>query len=241
MRVGTIIAFEDGSEAEVLERITDKKWRLRFRTVDAFDAFLEHYGRPPLPPYIKRNAQDANRAEDLARYQTVYARTPGSIAAPTAGLHFSDDVLATLAAAGVPCVRVTLHVGIGTFLPIEAGNVEDHRMHEEYYEIGPEAAETINSAARVIAVGTTATRTIESAADERGIVRPASAYTGLYIYPGYRFKRVGGLVTNFHLPKSSLLLLVSAFAGRDCIREAYAKAMAEGYRFYSFGDCMLIL
>ncbi len=241
VRVGTTIFFEDGSEAEVLERVTDKKWLLHFRTEGDFTAFLDRYGRPPLPPYIKRRAQDENRVEDLARYQTVYAKTPGSIAAPTAGLHFSDEILSSLIAAGIPCVRVTLHVGLGTFLPIETEMVEDHRMHEEYFEIGAEAAEAINSASRVIAVGTTSTRTIESAADERGRIQPASAYTGLYIYPGYRFKRVGGLITNFHLPKSSLLLLVSAFAGQTCIRDAYAKAMTERYRFYSYGDCMLIL
>ena len=162
------------------------------------------------------------------------------MAAPTAGLHFSDDVLAGLESAGIRRVSVTLHVGIGTFLPIETEQVEDHRMEEELYEIGEEAADVINSASRVVAVGTTSTRTIESAADEKGRVKAGPGRTGLYIYPGYRFKRIGGLVTNFHLPKSSLLLLVSAFAGTDLIRKAYAGAVKERYRFYSYGDCMLI-
>ncbi len=240
IRTGTPIAFEDGSRAEVLERISDKKWLLSFRTETPFEDFLDRCGRPPLPPYIKR-APDGCSAADRERYQTVYARMPGSIAAPTAGLHFSDAVLEDLRSSGIPVVSVTLHVGIGTFLPIETESVEDHRMEEEPYEIGEEAAEAINAATRVIAVGTTATRTLETAADERGRVRPASGSTGLYIYPGYRFKRVGGLITNFHLPQSSLLLLVSAFAGKELIGKAYAAAIKEKYRFYSYGDCMLIL
>ena len=241
VRSGTVIFFEDGSQAEVVDRITEKKWLLQFRTATPFDEFLNRYGKPPLPPYIKRKALDNCSAEDLERYQTVYAKMPGSIAAPTAGLHFSAEVLAALSSIGVRCVSVTLHVGFGTFLPIETAVVEAHRMEEEYYEIGEEAAEAINAASRVIAVGTTSTRTIESVADERGRIRAASGYTGLYIYPGFQFKRVNGLITNFHLPKSSLLLLVSAFAGKDLIGTAYRKAMAEKYRFYSYGDCMLIL
>jgi S-adenosylmethionine:tRNA ribosyltransferase-isomerase len=234
------LLFEDGSEVEVLEKISDKKWLLRFRTETPFEEFLNRYGKPPLPPYIKREQSEIN-PEDRQRYQTIYARMPGSIAAPTAGLHFSHQVMSDLDNAGIRRVSVTLHVGFGTFLPIEAENIEEHRMEKEYFEIGEEAAEAINSASRVIAVGTTATRTLESAADEHGHIKAASGYTNLYAYPGYRFKRVNSLITNFHLPKSSLLLLVSAFAGKETIREAYAKAMKERYRFYSYGDCMLIM
>ena len=240
VRVGMSLLFEDGSEVEVLEKISDKKWLLRFRTEIPFEEFLNRYGKPPLPPYIKREQSDTN-PEDRQRYQTIYARMPGSIAAPTAGLHFSHQVMSDLDNAGIRRVSVTLHVGFGTFLPIEAENIEEHRMEEEYFEIGEEAADAINSASRVIAVGTTATRTLESATDEHGHVKAASGYTNLYAYPGYRFKRVNSLITNFHLPKSSLLLLVSAFAGKETIREAYAKAMKERYRFYSYGDCMLIM
>jgi S-adenosylmethionine:tRNA ribosyltransferase-isomerase len=240
VRVGMSLLFEDGSEVEVLEKISDKKWLLRFRTETPFEEFLNRYGKPPLPPYIKREQSEIN-PEDRQRYQTIYARMPGSIAAPTAGLHFSHQVMSDLDNAGIRRVSVTLHVGFGTFLPIEAENIEEHRMEEEYFEIGEEAAEAINSASRVIAVGTTATRTLESAADEHGHIKAASGYTNLYAYPGYRFKRVNSLITNFHLPKSSLLLLVSAFAGKETIREAYAKAMKERYRFYSYGDCMLIM
>jgi S-adenosylmethionine:tRNA ribosyltransferase-isomerase len=240
VRVGMSLLFEDGSEVEVLEKISDKKWLLRFRTETPFEEFLNRYGKPPLPPYIKREQSEIN-PEDRQRYQTIYARMPGSIAAPTAGLHFSHQVMSDLDNAGIRRVSVTLHVGFGTFLPIEAENIEEHRMEKEYFEIGEEAAEAINSASRVIAVGTTATRTLESAADEHGHIKAASGYTNLYAYPGYRFKRVNSLITNFHLPKSSLLLLVSAFAGKETIREAYAKAMKERYRFYSYGDCMLIM
>ena len=239
VRTGSRVFFEDGSEAVLEERVSDKKWLVRFRTGSPFDEFLDKFGRPPLPPYIRRDPGE-QEPSDLERYQTIYARVPGSVAAPTAGLHFSDDVLAGLESAGIRRVSVTLHVGIGTFLPIETEQVEDHRMEEELYEIGEEAADVINSASRVVAVGTTSTRTIESAADEKGRVKAGPGRTGLYIYPGYRFKRIGGLVTNFHLPKSSLLLLVSAFAGTDLIRKAYAGAVKERYRFYSYGDCMLI-
>lgn len=241
VRTGMSILFPDGSEARVLERISDKKWYVRFRTEAPFELFLELYGKPPLPPYIKRDRKAGDPVEDRERYQTIYARAPGSIAAPTAGLHFSEEVLAGLDSAGIRRVSVTLHVGFGTFLPIETENIEEHRMEKEFYEISPEAAEIINGASRVIAVGTTSTRTLESAADERGRIEASSGFTALYIYPGYRFKRINGLVTNFHLPKSSLLLLVSAFAGAELIRDAYRKAMAERYRFYSYGDCMLIL
>jgi S-adenosylmethionine:tRNA ribosyltransferase-isomerase len=231
-----------GAKGSVVARLSEKKWLMAFCSPDGFDAHLERFGRAPLPPYIKRKkSADPDQSADRERYQTVYAKPAGSIAAPTAGLHFTEKVLAALRSGGVQIASVTLHVGIGTFLPIEAENVEDHVMQKEYFEISEEAARIINAARRVIAVGTTSTRTLESAADKDGRVRPQSGETDLYIYPGYAFKRVDGLLTNFHLPQSSLFLLASAFAGTDFIREAYAHAVGQRYLFYSYGDCMLIV
>ncbi|MDZ4164805.1 MAG: tRNA preQ1(34) S-adenosylmethionine ribosyltransferase-isomerase QueA [Smithellaceae bacterium] len=227
-----------GGKARVLERISDKKWLLSFETEQPFADFLERYGEVPLPPYIKR--PEGPSQHDRERYQTVYARLPGSVAAPTAGLHFTPQLLETLKANGVRVARITLHVGHGTFQPMLAENVEDHTIDDEFYEITPEAAEAINSARRVIAVGTTSIRTLESASDEKGIVLPSAGATDLYIYPGYRFKRVNAVITNFHLPRSSLFLLVCAFAGRTRMLAAYRSAIDLGYRFYSYGDCMLI-
>ena len=238
---GDIIRFGDAGEAHVVERISDKKWRLAFTTTDDFGSFLNTYGTAPLPPYIKRKQGEPDGINDLERYQTVYARVPGSVAAPTAGFHFSAPVLERLSGIGVTVAFITLHVGYGTFLPVVADNVEDHRMEEETFELSDETARIINSANRVIAVGTTATRVLESVADDAGTVRPTMGSTGLFIYPGYRFKRVNGLLTNFHLPKSSLILLASAFAGTELLRKAYAMAIAERYRFFSYGDCTLIL
>ena len=177
----------------------------------------------------------------MERYQTVYARVRGSVAAPTAGLHFTQEVLDRLQSRGVEIAPVTLHVGYGTFLPIQTDRVEDHVMEEESFSVDEESARKINAAARVIAVGTTATRVLESAADEKGKVHPVSGSTRLYIYPGYRFRRVDALLTNFHLPKSSLFLLVCALAGRDVVAKAYRFAIEHRFRFYSYGDCMLIL
>ena len=237
-----VIDLGHSCEARVVSRLTDKKWLMAFRAKDGFENYLERFGRAPLPPYIKRKkSADPDQTDDRQRYQTVYARPPGSIAAPTAGLHFTENVLAALRSKGVQIASVTLHVGIGTFLPIEKKNVEEHVMQKEYFEISNEAARIINAAKRVIAVGTTSTRTLESAADVDGHVLPESGETSLYIYPGYTFKRVNGLLTNFHLPRSSLFLLVSAFAGTDFIRQAYARAVNNRYLFYSYGDCMLIL
>lgn len=237
-----VIDLGHSCEARVVSRLTDKKWLMAFRAKDGFENYLERFGRAPLPPYIKRKkSADPDQTDDRQRYQTVYARPPGSIAAPTAGLHFTENVLAALRSKGVQIASVTLHVGIGTFLPIETKNVEEHVMQKEYFEISNEAARIINAAKRVIAVGTTSTRTLESAADVDGHVLPESGETSLYIYPGYTFKRVNGLLTNFHLPRSSLFLLVSAFAGTDFIRQAYARAVNNRYLFYSYGDCMLIL
>ena len=241
VREGTKIDIGEAGEVEVLERISDKRWRLAFRTSAPFSEFLHTHGSAPLPPYIKRKRGGPDGIDDLERYQTIYARVPGSVAAPTAGFHFSAPVLERLARKGVATASVTLHVGYGTFLPIETDVIEDHAMEAEWFELTSESAALINRARRVIAVGTTATRVIESVADETGLMRPASGSTSLFIYPGYRFKRVNGLLTNFHLPKSSLFLLASAFAGTSLLRAAYRLAVENQYRFYSYGDCTLIL
>ncbi len=233
---------ETGDSATTIDRVTEKKWLLTFTTSLAFDEFLDRTGIPPLPPYIKRDRFTGSSPADRERYQTIYAVTPGSVAAPTAGLHFSPEVMASLQDLEIPITRITLHVGYGTFNPVATAEVEEHRMEEEQYEITEEAAELINRASRVIAVGTTATRTIEGAATEGGgLIKAGRRSTDLFIYPGYRFKRVGALLTNFHLPKSTLYLLACAFAGQGFIRKAYLQAIEERYRFYSYGDCMLIL
>jgi S-adenosylmethionine:tRNA ribosyltransferase-isomerase len=202
---------------------------------------IERHGHVPLPPYIDRPDAD----EDRVRYQTIFAREPGSVAAPTAGLHFTPAVFDALAARGIAWTEIVLHVGPGTFLPVRAEQVEDHRLPPEPYVVPPDAAEAIAAArargSRVVAVGTTSVRTLESAADSSGQVRPGSGATDLVIVPGYRFRVVDALLTNFHLPRSSLLLLVSAFAGRERVLGAYAAALSAGYRFYSYGDAMLVL
>jgi len=229
-------------EAKVIARLSEKRWLMVFQAQDGFENYLERFGRAPLPPYIKRKKSIApDQSDDRLRYQTIYAKSGGSIAAPTAGLHFSSDILTALKSKGVQIAPITLHVGIGTFSPIETENIEDHVMETEFFEISPETAEIINNARRVIAVGTTSTRTLESVADKNGTITPQSGQTSLYIYPGYSFKRVNGLITNFHLPRSSLFLLISAFAGTDFIRQAYTHAVENRYLFYSYGDCMLIL
>ena len=236
-----IIALGNNCEAKVLARISDKKWLLKFFAPDSFDTYLNHFGRTPLPPYIKRNKTATPDVADRERYQTIYAKHPGSIAAPTAGLHFSPDVLQALQAKGIQIAPITLHVGYGTFLPIVVNEVEKHVMESEYYEISAESSQVINNARRIIAVGTTSTRTLESVADSDGYVREKSGFTNFFIYPGYKFKRVGGLLTNFHLPQSSLFLLVCAFAGTDLMKKAYLHAVENRYLFYSYGDCMLVL
>lgn len=239
--VGARIQFEQGCEAVVVERLSEKKWLLCFITTIPFPRYLERYGRAPLPPYIKRPVDGVVSDDDVERYQTIYARQPGSVAAPTAGLHFTEKVMAQLNDRGVELASVTLHVGYGTFLPITRTQVEDHVMEAEFLHVSEDAAERINRAGRVIAVGTTCVRVIETMADDRGRVHPGSRWTNLFIYPGHTFKRVNALLTNFHLPKSSLFLLVCAFAGTQMIRRAYEQAIADRYRFYSYGDCMLIL
>lgn len=193
---------------------------------------LDRIGHMPLPPYIKR----PDTPEDRERYQTVYARSAGAIAAPTAGLHFTPEILAR-----IPHTFITLHVGPGTFKPVSSERITDHAMHAERYVVSETAAAAINAASRVLAVGTTSVRTLETAASEDGIVAPGEGETSVFIHPGYRFKRTGALLTNFHLPKSTLIMLVSAFAGRETVLEAYRQAVRECYRFYSYGDCMLIL
>jgi len=235
-----VIDMGNNCEARVLDRISDKKWLMKFYTPDGFDDYLNQFGRAPLPPYIKRG-KNAVPDIDLERYQTVYAKNPGSIAAPTAGLHFSENVIHKLLSRGVQIAPITLHVGYGTFLPIETHEVEKHVMEPEYYEISSESIDIINNAKRLIAVGTTSTRTLESATGNSGHIIAPSGFTNLFIYPGYKFKRVNGLLTNFHLPQSSLFLLVCAFAGTDAIRKAYEHAVENRYMFYSYGDCMLIL
>ena len=230
-RPGARIDFDEGLTAEVAGKGEDR-YRLRFS--DPVEPHLERLGHIPLPPYIHR----PDTSEDRERYQTVYAKTPGAIAAPTAGLHFTEDLLREIEEAGVGIARVTLHVGIGTFKPVSAERIEEHRMDRERYEIGEEAAEAIRRAERIVAVGTTVVRTLESAAIETGEVRAGSGSTELFITPGFRFQAVDALLTNFHLPRSTLLMLVSAFAGRERVLAAYEEAVREGYRFYSYGDAM---
>lgn len=240
VRPGTVLMFHEHGRGKILDRITEKKWLLELSTDCPWETFLEGHGSTPLPPYINRKDDTTHRSTDRERYQTIYARRFGSVAAPTAGLHFTPDILNCLEMMGVAIAKVTLHVGYGTFLPVEAENVEEHAMEEEYYEISAETAAVISGSKRVVAVGTTSTRVLESLADERGRIAAASGYTKLFIYPGYRFKRVNALLTNFHLPKSSLYLLTCAFGGPHLIRTAYAEAIRERYRFYSYGDCMFI-
>jgi S-adenosylmethionine:tRNA ribosyltransferase-isomerase len=230
----------DELEAEVVGRGTFGERRLRFQPVPDFLDRVERLGHVPLPPYIGR----ADRPEDRERYQTVYARERGSVAAPTAGLHFTPEILGRMRERGIEIAEITLHVGLGTFQPVRAERVEDHQMHSEWFSISDDSALRINRALeagrRVVAVGTTTVRTLEFAARESGRLQPGSGEADLFIYPGFRFRVVGALLTNFHLPKSTLLMLVSAFAGREFVLKAYEHAVRERYRFYSYGDCMFI-
>jgi S-adenosylmethionine:tRNA ribosyltransferase-isomerase len=248
LEAGARVLFGDGRlTAETLAATAEGAGRVvRFRAEGDFGALLEEFGRMPLPPYIKRDSEDlASAEEDRERYQTVYAHEPGAIAAPTAGLHFTPQVFEALRARGVRTAEVTLHVGYGTFAPVRADDLSEHRVAAERFEISGAAAEEINRArgagGRVVAVGTTTVRALESAADEGGRVGAGRGETGLTITPGYRFRAVDAMLTNFHLPRSSLLVLVSAFAGRELVLEAYRHAVAARYRFYSYGDCMLIV
>ncbi|MCE5284908.1 MAG: tRNA preQ1(34) S-adenosylmethionine ribosyltransferase-isomerase QueA [Pelosinus sp.] len=236
-RIGTIIEFSNELSCEILSS-TDFGGRVvKFHYDGIFEEILDKLGETPLPPYIKE------RLADKDRYQTVYAKERGSAAAPTAGLHFTESLLAELKTKGVNLAFVTLHVGLGTFRPVNVDNILEHKMHREYYSVSPETAEVINQTKqrgnRVIAVGTTAVRTLETVAAE-GKMTSKSGFTEIFIYPGYQFKIVDAMVTNFHLPKSTLLMLISAFAGKDKVLAAYKEAVDKRYRFFSFGDAMFI-
>lgn len=237
---GTRLDFGDGKlKAEILDVIDDGNRLIQFHYEGIFEEILDALGQMPLPPYITHELKDKNR------YQTVYAKHDGSAAAPTAGLHFTNELLEKIRAKGVEIANVTLHVGLGTFRPVKVDNVLEHHMHSEFYQIEQEDADKINRAKaeghRVIAVGTTSCRALESAAGQDGHMEAVSGWTEIFIYPGYTFKVIDGLVTNFHLPESTLLMLVSAFAGREHILAAYEEAVREKYRFFSFGDAMLLL
>jgi S-adenosylmethionine:tRNA ribosyltransferase-isomerase len=237
---GDTVRFATDFAAEVIEKSPEGDVVLRFADAAAFDDLLRRHGAPPLPPYIRRAADTT----DTASYQTVYARADGAVAAPTAGLHFTDELFCRLDEAGVRRIMLTLHVGAGTFLPVKAENAEDHRMHGERALLTEEAAAALNTVraagGRIVAVGSTALRTLETAADDRGAVRPFRGETDLFIVPGYRFKAVDLLITNFHLPRSTLFMLVAAFAGLERMKAAYAHARDHGYRFYSYGDASLL-
>ena len=238
-RPGQRISFGGGIlTGEVIDIVDEGNRRIRFTYDGIFEEILDRLGEMPLPPYI------THRLTDAARYNTVYARFDGSAAAPTAGLHFTKELLQKIRERGTSVAEVTLHVGLGTFRPVKADKVEEHHMHSEHYEVSPAVADVINTArsrgGRVIAVGTTSCRTLETVTDEDGTVRPGSGETSIFIYPGYHFKAVDALITNFHLPKSTLMMLVSALAGRDNIMKAYGEAVKERYRFFSFGDAMFI-
>lgn len=238
-KVGTKISFGEGLlVGEVVDIVEEGNRLIQFSYEGIFEEILDQLGQMPLPPYITHQLQDKNR------YQTVYATHTGSAAAPTAGLHFTPELLAEIEEKGIDIARVTLHVGLGTFRPVKVDEITEHHMHSEFYRIDEDAAAKINKAkesgGRVICVGTTSCRTIESAADENGHLEAKSGWTEIFIYPGYKFKVLDCLITNFHLPESTLIMLVSALAGREHVLEAYEEAVKERYRFFSFGDAMFI-
>lgn len=237
--VGTKVAFGEGLlEAEILEILNDGNRKVKFFYNGIFNEILDKIGLMPLPPYIKE------KLEDKKRYQTVYAKYEGSAAAPTAGLHFTEELFRKIQEKGIEIANVTLHVGIGTFRPVKVEKIEEHDMHSEHFYIKQEDVEKINKAKkngkRVIAIGTTSCRVLESIANEEGLVKPYEGDTQIFIYPGYKFKCIDGLITNFHLPESTLIMLVSALAGKEYIMKAYNEAVRERYRFFSFGDAMFI-
>ncbi|MBM6828523.1 tRNA preQ1(34) S-adenosylmethionine ribosyltransferase-isomerase QueA [Anaerotignum lactatifermentans] len=239
-RPGDRISFGDGKlVAEVLETIEGGNRIIRFEYEGVFESILDELGEMPLPPYI------THKLEDKERYQTVYAKHDGSAAAPTAGLHFTPELLEEIKQMGVEIAHVTLHVGLGTFRPVKADDILDHEMHSEYYVVEEDQAQIMNrtraNGGRLIAVGTTSTRTLESVTDEKGIVHAGSGWTKIFIYPGYQFKAIDCLITNFHLPESTLIMLVSALMGKDLVMRAYKEAVKERYRFFSFGDACLFL
>lgn len=239
LKKGSIVTFGDGLlKAEILEQMENGNRKVKFVYNGIFNEILDQIGLMPLPPYIKERLNDKNR------YQTVYAKYEGSAAAPTAGLHFTDELLEKIKAKGVEIANVTLHVGIGTFRPVKVENIEEHNMHSEHYYIKQEDADKINNArkngGRIISVGTTSCRVLESVADENGFVKEIEGDTSIFIYPGYKFKCIDCLITNFHLPESTLIMLVSTLAGKDFVMSAYEEAVKEKYRFFSFGDAMFI-
>ena len=239
-RPGAVISFGDGRlTGTILDVVEEGNRLIQFSYEGIFEEILDALGEMPLPPYITHKLEDKNR------YQTVYAKHEGSAAAPTAGLHFTEELLKQVEEKGVRIAHVTLHVGLGTFRPVKVDDVESHHMHSEFYVVEEDQAQLINrtkqEGGRVIAVGTTSCRTLESASGEDGILRAGSGWTDIFIYPGYRFKILDGLITNFHLPESTLLMLVSALAGKEKIMKAYEEAVREKYRFFSFGDAMLMI
>ena len=239
-RVGTEISFGDGLlTGKVVDVVEEGNRLIRFQYEGVFEEILDQLGQMPLPPYITHQLKDRNR------YQTVYAKYDGSAAAPTAGLHFTPQLLESIREKGIKIAEVTLHVGLGTFRPVKVEDVTQHHMHSEFYMIEEDQAKLINetrkNGGRIISVGTTSCRTLESASDEQGILHAGSGWTDIFIYPGYRFKMIDALITNFHLPESTLLMLVSALAGKEHIMAAYEEAVRERYRFFSFGDAMFIL
>jgi S-adenosylmethionine:tRNA ribosyltransferase-isomerase len=242
LKTGKKIHFGENLQAEVLEKSEDGRVFVKFEAKGDFDEILERIGKTPLPPYIKRGAEDFDK--DRERYQTIFARERGAIAAPTAGLHFTPEILEAVKDAGAFVAQITLHVGYGTFEPVRARDLSEHKVLPENYEISAETAEILNQAKaenrRLVAIGTTTTRTLESAAARHGKFTAEKNTADLTITPGYKFKATGALLTNFHLPQSSLLVLVSTFGGHELIMDSYKHAVAENYRFYSYGDCMLI-
>lgn len=240
LRPGAKITFGDGRlRAEVLEVVEEGNRLVKFCYEGIFEEILDSLGEMPLPPYI------THKLEDKEMYQTVYAKFDGSAAAPTAGLHFTKELLNKIEEKGIKIASITLHVGLGTFRPVKVDDVNNHHMHTEWYEVNAEAAEIINetkrNGGRVICVGTTSCRTIESVADENGYMKAKTGETDIFIYPGYKFKVMDGLITNFHLPESTLVMLVSAFAGKENVLSAYETAVKEKYRFFSFGDAMILI
>ena len=240
--VGERLFFGDGGElqAEVMARGSFGERRIRFAPASDFMSLIENLGHVPLPPYITRS----DRPADRERYQTIYARERGSVAAPTAGLHFTPEILSRLRERGIETTEITLHVGLGTFQPVREDVVERHKLHKEHFSISEQAAASINAALeshrRIVAIGTTSVRTLEHAARETGRVQAGPGEADIFIYPGFQFRVVGALLTNFHLPQSTLLMLVSAFAGREFVLNAYRHAVEQKYRFYSYGDCMFV-
>ena len=240
LRPGARVTFGDGRlKAEILEIAEEGNRLVRFYYEGIFEEILDSLGEMPLPPYI------THKLEDKEMYQTVYAKYDGSAAAPTAGLHFTKELLSKIEEKGIKIASITLHVGLGTFRPVKVDDVDNHHMHTEWYEVNAEAAEIINetkrNGGRVICVGTTSCRTIESVADDNGYMKAKTGETDIFIYPGYKFKVMDGLITNFHLPESTLVMLVSAFAGKENVLSAYETAVKERYRFFSFGDAMILI